>query len=953
MRTLLLAWLLFSFSNTSYAAITITTPTVNSGELIRASDWNKVRTDLLSLSTAVDILGYQVWNFSGQDLYYLNGKVGIGTDTFPAHFSIHKASPTANEKLFQIGTGADADKANIDEDGDLQIDGTLLVRGGTIYDSNGALELNGEDNVYLSMDWNNDDNDNRALVIGKNAAGPGGNWAELMRVTETGRVGIGTANPSHALQVVGDMKVNGGASDDGLIISNATDSLRIKTYAGAQDTARFSSTGGGGDMMTLNLGNGNIGIGTISPSSGLKLDVEGKIGATEYCDQNGGNCVPAGSLSSGGGSSTWTESGSNVTRASGNVGIGTNTPLEKLHVTSSGQSLPDATTPSPGAIARFQTVNSTNVMDIGVADGGPWLQAYHKEFNATNNARNLLLNPTGGIVLAGTATSPSPFGTKTKLVAGGNVVATGEDIYMGADSGVNSRLGFVKKNGQYPAIAAGSTTDIRLGHWNTEGLAPNIGFGSFSEKVTIKPSGNVGIGTATPSATLDIGSGGLRVREGIINKAGLASGTDLGLYSEGGSNWIRLVSNAGDIRFYVDGAAGNSYYGGTPSMTVAHTGNVGIGIANPTSKLQVAGDLRTNYLRIDSQNTATEGGEMVLMNADPESNRNGRITIDNYDQGLRIFRWRDNPGEYTEYAVFRPNLSYFGMQGNVGIGTSSPTTKLQVGNGGDGYANGLTIRSNYPTIYFRDVDHRSAMIHMNANVMYFLRGCGNDGVGGGNNWCQYNGQWPLSINMENNDATFGGRIFIHNGVQILGDWLRVNGNNGIYFQNYGGGFHMTDSTWLRVYGNKWLYSGAGIRADGGGVRTNQICDTSGGNCVAQSSLGGGGGANTGSTWSTFSDARLKTNVVDLDYGLDTVMAMKPVAFDWIDEAQRAEQVHQVGFLAQEVEALVPELVSTADDEMGTKSLAYGQMAPILVKAIQELKAENDALKARVEALENQ
>ena len=53
---------------------------------------------------------------------------------------------------------------------------------------------------------------------------------------------------------------------------------------------------------------------------------------------------------------------------------------------------------------------------------------------------------------------------------------------------------------------------------------------------------------------------------------------------------------------------------------------------------------------------------------------------------------------------------------------------------------------------------------------------------------------------------------------------------------------MQDSTWLRVYGNKWLYSNTGIRADGGGIRTNQICNTSGGNCIAQSALAGSSGS---------------------------------------------------------------------------------------------------------------
>lgn len=87
-----------------------------------------------------------------------------------------------------------------------------------------------------------------------------------------------------------------------------------------------------------------------------------------------------------------------------------------------------------------------------------------------------------------------------------------------------------------------------------------------------------------------------------------------------------------------------------------------------------------------------------------------------------------------------------------------------------------------------------------------------------------------------------------------GGWVRTYGETGWYSQTHGGGFHMTDSTWVRVYGGKWLYSATGIRADGGGVRTNQICDVNGGNCVAQNALGGGGASSVriatgaGSAW---------------------------------------------------------------------------------------------------------
>lgn len=49
-------------------------------------------------------------------------------------------------------------------------------------------------------------------------------------------------------------------------------------------------------------------------------------------------------------------------------------------------------------------------------------------------------------------------------------------------------------------------------------------------------------------------------------------------------------------------------------------------------------------------------------------------------------------------------------------------------------------------------------------------------------------------------------------ININGDWLYVYGNNGIFFPTYGGGWHMTDSTWLRAYGDKNIYTGGRIKA---------------------------------------------------------------------------------------------------------------------------------------------
>ena len=53
---------------------------------------------------------------------------------------------------------------------------------------------------------------------------------------------------------------------------------------------------------------------------------------------------------------------------------------------------------------------------------------------------------------------------------------------------------------------------------------------------------------------------------------------------------------------------------------------------------------------------------------------------------------------------------------------------------------------------------------------------------------------------------------------------------------------------------------------------------------------------------------------------------------------------KVGVLAQDMEAVVPEVVLTADDEMQTKSVDYGKLTAVLIEAIKDLKAEIDELK---------
>lgn len=91
---------------------------------------------------------------------------------------------------------------------------------------------------------------------------------------------------------------------------------------------------------------------------------------------------------------------------------------------------------------------------------------------------------------------------------------------------------------------------------------------------------------------------------------------------------------------------------------------------------------------------------------------------------------------------------------------------------------------------------------------------------------------------------------------------------------------------------------------------------------------------TSGVYTATSDARRKTNVQGLTYGLDTVLALKPSSFDWIDG-----NLHDIGFIAQEVQKLVPEIVSQMSDKDETLGLNYSGFAPVFAKAIQDLTAE--------------
>jgi hypothetical protein len=94
-----------------------------------------------------------------------------------------------------------------------------------------------------------------------------------------------------------------------------------------------------------------------------------------------------------------------------------------------------------------------------------------------------------------------------------------------------------------------------------------------------------------------------------------------------------------------------------------------------------------------------------------------------------------------------------------------------------------------------------------------------------------------------------------------------------------------------------------------------------------------------------SDQSLKENVVTIDGALSKVNQLQGRYFTWIDENQSDDR--QIGFIAQEVEAVIPELVTTSDT--GIKGVSYGKATALLVEAIKEQQTMIEQLQARLTA----
>jgi len=98
-----------------------------------------------------------------------------------------------------------------------------------------------------------------------------------------------------------------------------------------------------------------------------------------------------------------------------------------------------------------------------------------------------------------------------------------------------------------------------------------------------------------------------------------------------------------------------------------------------------------------------------------------------------------------------------------------------------------------------------------------------------------------------------------------------------------------------------------------------------------------------------SDARLKTNIRNLNYGLSTILRMNPVKYNW---KEGNDKDTKIGFLAQDLRKVIPEVV-VGDESKENLAVNYIELIPVLVNAIKEQQKQITIMAKEIERLKSQ
>ena len=509
---------------------------------------------------------------------------------------------------------------------------------------------------------------------------------ERMRITETGNVGIGTTAPGSALDVSGTIRASGTISATTItggnlslsgniallpgnrITTTLTDNftyssnvvphygLMWATDVGSADGPMAYLTGYGGirfftfgaPRMLINA-SGNVGIGTTAPQALLHLHNTSmpELILSRYTSNISGGNLNHGEL-------TWKSLNRGVDSA---MIRSTSQAVDGLLGWDDAGRLEFLTSTGPGALTRMVISESGNV---GINTTSP---AY--TLDVTGIAR---INTTRGVLI----------GSSTDIDTGRLISALDSEM---AGNNAERYITFGR--------AASTNNQSELSFCNvTSGSSSNyLGLGLYgSRTMVINGAGNVGIGTTAPGSALHVaglisslsgngvsmgvggdGNSGIQLNSGS-NGSINSSYIDFGYSGIDYTSRIIHFNNNRSMHFQVNGS-------GTSSMVMASTGNVGIGTNSPAYTLDVNGTGRFAGKLTFTGAAASSGFDTATNDiyADMRVIRNSTFASDK-DMFIQY-----DAGANSKLYLYSNNVQTMALNGgNVGIGTSSPGTKLDV-----------------------------------------------------------------------------------------------------------------------------------------------------------------------------------------------------------------------------------------------------------------------------------
>ena len=461
--------------------------------------------------------------------------------------------------------------------------------------------------------------------------------------------------------------------------------------------------------------------------------------------------------------------------------------------------------------------------------------------------------------------------------------------------------------------------------------------GTLTEAMRIQSNGNVLIGTT-----------------GITN-------TRLKVVQSTASEWACQITHTGTTPYglAIDTSANSGVYalgvytntGG--GLFVKNDGKVGIGTTAPLQKLHVEGATATIHV----QSTTANQNASIWFNSNVGGTQANRWEIGTNISAASDLEFFDRLNSVSRMVIQN--------DGNVGIGTISPASKLQVRIGGIGSnandeVDGVIFEGDRHDLIFKQI-RTAASSDWNSTTFRLQNRVDTTLMSSIDFVTDASFNRHIDINTASNSFntrfTHDGKVGI--GYTNPGSKLSVNGDGGFVSNSSSRVLYLTqnatnagniiqfldqsgNNVWELVGRNSSFYIYNNQNSVGYVFESN----ASNGHVAI---LKGGTDASypldvTGTIRSTadviaYSDRRVKENIKTIDNALDKVIKLRGVSYNRKDIDDKSTKI---GVIAQEVKEILPEVVE--NDLEDKYSVAYGNMAGLFIEAIKELKAEIEELK---------